>query len=254
MDSNWGLEKGDTILIQSNIIHTLLHHRCKVKDILDSFLEAVGSEGTLVFPTFSVGFAHGVPFDIRTTKSQVGVLSEFARKYCASVRSGHPMESFVAIGKKAQEFNVNNFSGYGADSPFAILRKMDGKIGILGVPDSKGNSSYHHIEQMNGVTYRHLKEFTELYTDWNGKTEKRTYELFVRDPKGKIRVHVDPCGELMFREGIFKGNRWNEGNGFRVGRAQRMYEFVSDIIKTGRANGLLYKEVEDDGSESLRNN
>jgi aminoglycoside 3-N-acetyltransferase len=152
------------------------------------------------------------------------------------------MESFVAIGAKANEFNVNNFSGYGADSPFGILRKLNGKIGLLGIPDSKGNSSYHYIEQMNGVDYRVLKTFTELYTDWNGKTERRTYELFVRDPEGKVRVHIDPCMELMWKEGIFKGNRWNEGGGFRIGRAQDMYDFVTSIIKQGKARGILYEE------------
>jgi aminoglycoside 3-N-acetyltransferase len=182
------INRGDVVLIQSNVIHTLLTHKCTVKDILNSFLESVGSEGTCVFPTFSTGFAHGVPFDIRNTRSHVGILSEMARKHPNAIRSGHPMQSFVAIGKDAEKFNVNNYSGYGSDSPFGVLRRLNGKIGLLGIPDSKGNSSYHHIEQMNGVKYRILRQFTENYTDWDGKTEKRTYELFVRDPKGTVRV------------------------------------------------------------------
>ncbi len=230
------INKSDTILIQANVAWTLKKHRCTVSDILKSFLEAAG---TVVFPTFNIGFAEGIPFDIRTTQSDMGVLSESARKHKDAVRSGHPMYSFVAIGKEADRFNVNNFSGYDKNSPFAILRRLNGKIGVLGLPDSEGNTMHHHAEEMNRVSYRSYKNFTGSYTDKYGNTDIRTYSFFCRDLRNT--TILDPTMEMMWEAGLYKGCRPFEGDGFRVIGANDMFDFVSNIIKTGQAEGLLYR-------------
>ena len=226
----------DTILIQSNVTWTLRTNNCSVQDILESFLNVAG---TVVFPTFNTDFADGVPFDIRTTPSHMGMLTECARKHPWAVRSGHPMYSFVAIGKKADEFNVNNFSGYGKDSPFAILRRLDGKIGVLGLPDSQGNTMHHHAEEMSCVPYRFYKNFTGLYTDRHGSMRERTYSFFCRDLENK--TVLDPTMEMMWEAGLYKGCRPFEGDGLRVIKANDMFDFVTDIIKSGKAEGLLYR-------------
>lgn len=230
------ITKDDTILIQSNITWTLRMHKCSVEDILESFL---GVAGTVLFPAFNTKFADGVPFDIRTTPSRMGVLTEYARKYPGAVRSGHPMYSFIAIGKHADKFNVNNFSGYGKDSPFAILHRIHGKIGVLGLPDSRGNTFYHHVEEMNRVPYRVYKNFTGLYTDRYGITKTRTYSFFCRNLINSTLL--DPAGEMMWERGLCKGDRHFEGSGFRVIETDKMYDFVSQIINSGKAEGLLYR-------------
>ena len=62
---------------------------------------------------------------MRNTKSQMGSLTEAARNHPNSVRTGHPIYSFCAIGKHASKFKMlDNVSGYGADSPFGILRNL----------------------------------------------------------------------------------------------------------------------------------
>ena len=233
------ITKDDTILIQSNVTWTLKKNKCSVQDILESFLEVAG---TVLFPTFNTDFADGVLFDIRTTPSKMGVLTECARTYCGiedRYRSGHPMYSFVAIGKNAHLFNVNNFSGYGKDSPFAILHRLHGKIGVLGLPDSRGNTFYHHVEEMNRVPYRFYKNFTGFYTDRYGNTDLRTYSFFCRNLENTTLL--DPIGEMMWEKGICQGDKHFEGSGFRVIETDKMFDFVTDIIKTGRAEGLLYR-------------
>ena len=45
----------------------------------------------------------------------------------------------------------------------------------------------------------------------------------------------------MWEAGLYSGCRPNEGSGLRVVSATRMYDFVSDIIKSGRAMGLIYQ-------------
>jgi len=250
MASNWtqsGISEGDTVLIHSSLIRTIryfLKQRKKISPqiVLDSFLEAVGSSGTLLLPLYNFDFTKGKAFDIRNTPSHMGALTEVGRLYPKSVRTGHPIYSFVAIGKKAERFRVvNNFSGYGKDSPFAILRELDGKIAVLNLSDQNSMTFYHHVEEMNKVTYRYHKQFTGEYTDANGHTEMKTYGLFVRNIEEGVLTHVNPAGELMWKNGLYKGCRPNEGNGLRVVSARIMFDFVSDIIKSGRAKNLLYR-------------
>ena len=135
------LKEGDTILLHSSLknISQYLHKngfKFSVEDIFKSFQMAVGDNGTLLFPLFNFEFPNTSFFDIRNTKSHMGSLSEYARNFSGSIRTGHPIYSFSVIGKNAHYFkDVDNLSGYGKDSPFAILRELDGKIGVLGLEE-----------------------------------------------------------------------------------------------------------------------
>ena len=80
-------------------------------------------------PLFNFDFTKGVPFDIRTSESQMGALTEIGRKFNGAVRTGHPIYSFAVIGYKASEFKgIDNVGGYAEDSPFGVLKKLNGKI------------------------------------------------------------------------------------------------------------------------------
>jgi len=242
-----GIQEGDILLIHSNIKRTFkrclkLGTRLSPQDILDSFLKAVGDSGTLMLPLFNFDFSKGVPFDIRNTPSHMGLLTEAGRTDPLAVRTGHPIYSFAVIGAKSQRFEtVNNFSGYGADSPFAMLRKMGGKIAVLDLPDQNSMTFYHYVEEMHDIDYRYHKTFTANYTDASGNTESKTYGLFVRNIEKGVLTHVNPAGELMWQKGLYSGCQPNEGCGLRIVSAKQMYEFVTDIIESGKAKNTLYR-------------
>ena len=242
-----GVQEGDVLLLHSNLKRTFRRYlksgiKLTPQDILESFLNAVGPSGTLLLPLFNFDFANGVPFDIRNTPSQMGALTEAGRIHPLAVRTGHPIYSFVAIGFAAEEFRgINNFSGYGSDSPFAVLRDMNGKIAVLDLPDQNSMTFYHHVEEMCEVDYRYHKQFAGNYTDARGSTELKTYGLFVRDIEKGVLTHVNPAGELMWEKGLYSGCRPNEGCGLRTISTQQMYDFVSRIIKSGKAKNILYR-------------
>ena len=100
---------------------------------------------------------------------------------------------------------------------------------------------YHYVEEMHNVDYRYHKKFTGDYTGVSGKAESKTYGLFVRDIKKDILTHVNPAGDMMWKKGIYSGYKPNEGYGLRVVLAVKMYDFVSDIIESGRAKNVLYR-------------
>jgi aminoglycoside 3-N-acetyltransferase len=242
-----GVCSGDVLLVHSNIKRTF---KCGIKmgvrlsgdDILSSFLKALGPDGTLLLPLYNFDFASGTSFDIRSSPSHMGALTEAGRLYEGAVRTGHPIYSFAVIGKHADKFkNIDNFSGYGDDSPFAMLRKLNGKIASLDLPDQNSMTFYHHVEEMNEVDYRYHKTFTGNYTDINGKKSQKKYGLFVRDIERNVLTHVDPAGELMWDAGLYSGDRPGEGCGLRVIGSNDMFEFVANIIKTDKALNNLYK-------------
>ncbi len=240
---NWrrcGIESGDVVLVHSSLKRTLQAYDTTPEEVFRSFLDAVGPSGTVLFPLFNFDFTKGVPFDIRTTPSQMGALTETARRHPNAVRSGHPIYSFAVIGLHARHFDVDNLSGYGADSPFAILRQLDGKIGVLDLEDQNSMTFYHHVEEMHGVSYRFHKPFIGQYTDQGGVTGVRTYSLFVRDLDKGVTTDVNPMSELLWESGLYQGDRPKQGVGLRTISAQALYSAVSSVIEADRALGLLY--------------
>ncbi|WP_201576167.1 AAC(3) family N-acetyltransferase [Psychrobacter sp. H8-1] len=242
-----GIKEGDTLLIHSSIKRTLKRFAdqgliISPDDILESFIYAVGEKGTVILPLFNFSYSEGVTFDINNTPSHMGVLTEAARKHPLSVRTGHPIYSFAVIGAKSNQFEgVDNFSGYGADSPFALLREMHGKIAVLDLPDQNSMTFYHHVEEMLEVDYRYHKIFSGNYVDSLGNETVKEYGLFVRDIEKGVLTHVNPAGELMWQEGLYTGSRPKEGSGLRVVSAQNVYDFTADIIRSNKAKDILYR-------------
>jgi aminoglycoside 3-N-acetyltransferase len=65
--------------------------------------------------------------------------------------------------------------------------------------------------------------------------------LFVRNLERGVRTWVDPAGEQLWQAGLYTGDRPQTGSGLRTIRANSMYDFVADLIRAGKAEGLLYR-------------
>ncbi len=250
-----GIKQGDTVLLHSDIKNLLMRYNyymqpksskkekiLSVNHILDSFLSAVGETGTLIIPLFNFDFTNGIAFDIRNTPSQMGVLTEVARKRDSYVRTTNPVYSFAIFGKNKQYFeSIKLTTALGKDSVFSRLMELNGKIAILGLSDQRCMTFYHHIEEMHQVPYRITKRFKTPYTDYNGNTKQQTITLYVRDLDRGVCTLLNPVANLMWQEGLYKGEKYNEGTGFRTIFARRMYDFVSKIIKNNKTKGFLYE-------------
>jgi len=241
-----GLSRGRVVLLHSRTLRTLkrLASMGTSPDpdiILDSFLRVVGPDGTLLMPLFNFDFASGKPFDIRRTPSQMGVLTETARRRAGAVRTGHPIYSFCALGAQAGLFaGVCNYSGYGQDSPFGIVHRVDGQLAVLDLPEVESVTFVHYVEECAKVSYRYHKEFRGLYTDESGVTAERVFSLYVRDIARGVVGKGNEMGELIWQGGHYKGFKPHQGPGLRTISASVFFDQIMDIILSGRARGLLY--------------
>lgn len=243
---NSGIQDGDTVLIHSSMRRTLrMMISLGVKPdpglIIDSLLGEIGKSGTLLFPLFNFDFPKSAFFSLRDTPSQMGTVTEYARNNFEGYRTGHPIYSFYAIGANSAEFSgIDNFSGYGSDSPFAKLREMNGKIGVIDLDDQNSMTSYHHVEEMCLVDYRYFKEFSGEYVDFDLEKSIRTYSLFVRNLEKGVLTDVNRMGEILWSEGFYRGNREGVGNGLRTILARDLYMRTALEIESGRAIKTLY--------------
>ncbi|MCK6584862.1 MAG: AAC(3) family N-acetyltransferase [Anaerolineales bacterium] len=234
-----GVEQGDTLLVHSSYksLGPVDGGPQTVIRALEAALDTDG-EGTLIMPTFNFGFNKGEPWDVRTTPSKMGVLTELVRLDPRAKRVFHPFYSFAVLGKHAEMLGSLRYkSAYERNSVFGKLRDLDGKIMIIGLSYTNSMTFFHHIEQMEGVDYRYLKQFTGQVTDENGVTYTDTFEMLVRDIDKGVVTEVNPMGELMEKAGIVKIRRIGEAD-VKLMKANEVYAFTAREMK--RDPHLLY--------------
>jgi aminoglycoside 3-N-acetyltransferase len=117
-----------------------------------------GRNGTVAVPTYSMtgGMADtlraGALFDVRTTPSGTGRITELLRRQADARRSLHPTHSVAAIGPLASwlvEGHHLDPRSFGPLSPFGRLVEADGFVLGLGV-DLGPVTFYHVIEDLGG--------------------------------------------------------------------------------------------------------
>ncbi|NOZ33894.1 MAG: AAC(3) family N-acetyltransferase [Chlorobi bacterium] len=242
-----GINKGDVLLVHSSL-KRLINEVKNRKNIVitphivyDSLINSLGSNGTLILPLFNFDFPKTKTFDIINTPSHMGMLTEIARLDKSSIRTGHPIYSFAVIGKKSNEFaNIDNYSGYGKDSPFAKIKELNGKIAIIGLSDQRSMTSYHFVEEQKQVEYRYYKEFTGDYFDKTGNKNKKTYALYVRNLEKGITTDVNRMMDYLWENGFYKGDKFDEGLGMRTIKFNDFYNEVEKKIEEGNAINFIY--------------
>jgi aminoglycoside 3-N-acetyltransferase len=232
-----GVQSGDTLLVHSSY-KSLGPVDGGPQTVIDALLAALGSDGTLIMPSFNFDFNKGKPWDVRSTPSQMGILTELVRKDPRAKRVFHPIYSFAIIGKYAEMLGSLRYKGsYERNSVFGKLRDLDGKIMVVGLSYTNSMTFFHHIEQMEGVDYRFLKQFTGEVTDWDGSTKVDTFEMFVRDIDKGVITEVNPMGELMEKAGVIKSAKIGEAD-VKLMKANEVYAFTAREMR--RDPHLLY--------------
>jgi aminoglycoside 3-N-acetyltransferase len=233
-----GLTAGDVVLVHSSY-KSLGQVDGGPQAVVDALLEVITPIGTLIIPTFNFNFNKGEPWDVRTTPSHMGVLTEIVRLNPESRRVFHPFYSFAIMGKLKDELTkVRYKDSYGPDSIFMQLRKMDAKVMVIGLSYTHSMTFFHHIEQMEGVDYRFIKKFTGLVTDETGKTYEDTFTMLVRDVDLGVQTEVDPMGKVLEKRGVVTIHKIGEAE-VKIMKANEVYRVTAEEMK--KKPGLMYR-------------
>jgi aminoglycoside 3-N-acetyltransferase len=235
--SSAGIAPRDTLLVHSSY-KSFGGVEGGPQAVVDALLEALGEGGTLIMPNFNFDFCKGAPWDVRSTPSHMGAMTELVRTDPRAKRVFHPIYSFAIIGRHAEYLTAERYtSSYGRDSVFGKLRALDGKIMVIGLSYTNSMTFFHHVEEMEGVDYRYMKSFSGQVTDWDGTTREATYTMLVRDIARGVHTEVDPMGALMEAAGVITVRQIGEAR-VSLMRANEVYEFTAREMR--REPGLLY--------------
>jgi len=184
-----GLKPGDVVLAHS-AMRTFGPIDGGADAVIDALLEVIGPRGTLVVPTFT--FAHEAEddpiIDPESDRSEMGIITETARKRPAAVRSTAYRHSFAAIGRRATVITTINpaLPVFDYRSSFGVMLSLNTHVLLLGVTYTS-STSHHFAEMVCEVPNRHTIPLTvkvrctqgavieQAMTDYQPKSEGGSY-------------------------------------------------------------------------------
>ena len=110
--STIGLKSGDNIFLHVDaFVCAFLHGKDlneKIDTLIDGIINLIGTDGTLVLPTFSYSATKNEIFDKENTPSEVGLITENFRKKNDVYRSNNPIFSVASFGKLSKKFETRS--------------------------------------------------------------------------------------------------------------------------------------------------
>jgi len=246
--SHAGLNKNDMFILHSSLtplIWNIFEKFGKIineKIFLDWLVEFVSPKGTLLLPAFNINIKKTVRYDFINTPSEMGILSEKARLDKRFQRTQHPLLSFLVFGKYKKEIcELDDITGIGKNSPFDFVKKNNGKIAVISLPDNKSMSFYHHVENITGVSHRHLINFKSKIFYKDNFIKNKNYQYYARKRDEGVVTSVDKMEEYLWKRNVYLGTKYGDPFSVRSGLAKDIFYYTKKIIKSGKALGYLYK-------------
>lgn len=242
--SNLGLKKGDKVYVTSDVkelLYCLMHHddETDLSVLIDGIIDIIGEEGTLVFPTFNWSFCSGTPYDYYKTPCKTGSLGKIALKRNDFRRTQHPIYSFAVWGADQKIMcEMNNKSSFGNDSPFAFM--VDNGYKNLFIDKDLQHSFVfvHYVEQSVGhIPYRYLKDFTAEYTDENGVTNVRTYDMNVRELDMDVENVIYAFEDEFIEKGIMNRFYINDIE-YKIIELKDAYPIIAEDVRHNRSRRI----------------
>lgn len=246
---NMGIEKGDIVMISSDakiMLFDAMRNKASkdLNDFIDGLKEAVGAEGTILFPTYNWDFCKGVTFDIKNTPCLTGSLGSIALGRDDFRRTKHALYSFAVWGKYADELvAMENTDSFGLDSPFAFLREHNVKNFEIDVTLQHCFTFTHFVEENVGVPYRFIKNFTANYIDEVGSETERTYSMLVRYLDKDVTVTIDPIEPDLIAAGAARRFEINSSSILQVNFGDAYPVLENDIRNNNSGKLCEWKQL-----------
>lgn len=250
--ANLHLNKGDRVLVTSDVkqlLYDLYSHEDEtdLNILIDGLMEAVGPEGTIVFPTFNWAFCKGEMFDIKKTPCKTGSLGTLALKRGDYKRTKHPIYSFAVWGNGTEELcAMNNQSSFGPDSPFTYFTENHFKNLFIDKDLEHSFVYVHYCEQQVGnLKYRYLKDFYADYKDEDGVVTKGCYSMNVRDLDLDVTNRIYPFEDEFIEKGIMERFYVNDIE-YKIIDLAASYPVITEDVKHNRSRKICSYIGQDD--------
>jgi len=157
-----GLNSGEVVLVHS-AMRTMGYVRNGPQAVVEALLQNLGSNGTLILPTFT--FVHEIEknpiINPKEDSSEMGAISEAGRTHPEALRSLAFRHNFAAIGRRATVLTSVDpaLSPFDLRSIFGVMLALNTQVVLLGVTYSS-STSHHFAEFVCEVPYRQIIPLT----------------------------------------------------------------------------------------------
>ena len=223
-----GVGGGETVLVHS-AMSRIGHVQGGARAVVDAFLDVLGEGGTLAVPTFPfngsmLGYVKSDPdFDVDTTPSLMGAITEEVRLRPGALRSLEPTHPVASLGPLAEwlvEDHVNSEGSCDAHSPLARLaQRGDAWVLLLGV-DFRNCTLLHTAEEMARVPFVDFETRYRL----RGRCGRGAYAMHIYCHSTPLRANF-PAIEPVLRD----RGQLTVG---RIGQAECRLARAQDILET----------------------
>ncbi len=156
-----GIRAGDVVLVRAKVGAIGRVHGGLGQALRGALLEAVGPDGTIVslsftktFPLFRLDRSYVFRDDTPTTS---GALPKLLLETPGRLRSGHPTNSFVAVGPRAAEILAGHDETSSCFLPMERIIALGGRQLVVGCVDSSpGFTTVHWAQHRLGLSTRSL--------------------------------------------------------------------------------------------------
>ncbi len=170
-----GIKRNDVVHVRAKLSE-IGHIDGGASTFINALMELLGDGGTIVALAFTSGAFIRKPrkedFFHTHQKSYVGSVPNEMINRSNSFRSKHPMCSFVAIGKHAEEIVSNHDHNSPAFEPVRKIVELQGKFIVIGCVNSNPGFTFTHLAEQD-LGLLKLNIFSKLnssyYLDENGK-------------------------------------------------------------------------------------
>lgn len=231
-----GAHDCDMLFVHTDIMFGIPAREIKRREYLDALSEALISlkVPTLLLPTFTFSFPNHEVYDVKNSKTSMGVLLEHMRKRPETVyRTLDPLLSISIIGKNAELFHGLGHDSLGENSAFERIHKQGGaKFLIFGGEFGESLTYVHHVEKMLEVPYRYDQSFIGTIIDGEGREYESTQSIHTACGGVLPRCFYE-IEEDMVASGSMKRARLGDGKLVCVDEAEVYDEIVRRIGENG---------------------
>lgn len=167
-------------------------------------LEAVCQPLKIIMPSFNYNFCRGIPYNLKDSESQVGVLSEYFRQNKADWRTSIPVFNFSGIGENPLTIKYGKIDPFGEDSLFGFLHQNNGLLLHYG-SGSQTSTLIHYVERIsNRLVYRYDKIFKSQVTDIINGTHECELIYHVRPMGYDLNYDWNRLEEDLLENGVIE--------------------------------------------------
>lgn len=226
-----GIGSGDLIQVHSSL-SSFGFVEGGADAVVDALLELVAPDGTVMVPTFNHGAEY--IFDVRSSPSYNGAITEAFRHRLQAVRSVHATHAYATIGPLAAELCAGHLEAgtFGMESPLGKLAQRGGWILMLGAGMNRCTAGHLGERKAGAHCIGWDQEPRRIRDPQTGEVVPATADIW-RD--GPCQIEWDPLERRMRERGLIQDGRISE---CRVMRMKAMdvvdisYEMAREICPT----------------------